>query len=257
MPLYTYTGQASYMDDPSTAAVTEGFGLMFYNARWYDPSLGRFAQADTMIPLSQGVQAWDRYSYVNNSPVRYNDPTGHQRATQDEAGSASGCSDDLYCVNGKPKEEQEEKSGCTFTDDNGSFTCDVTLDEEEVQDLTAKLDAQMVQNTVTLTAASALMFGGFGCLLGPEGCLAGSVVGAFVGVGLSAVDAISYYAIRTELRETGHVVYRYDHSSILPRISIDGGSGFKERLFPSLTTARVNTYIVNNYLYTDVTHPTQ
>jgi pyocin large subunit-like protein len=23
------------------------------------------------------VQAWDRYAYVNNNPVRYNDPSGH------------------------------------------------------------------------------------------------------------------------------------------------------------------------------------
>jgi hypothetical protein len=31
-----------------------------------------------MIPEStQGVQAWDRYGYANNSPVRFNDPTGH------------------------------------------------------------------------------------------------------------------------------------------------------------------------------------
>ena len=46
---YTYTGQYSYMDDPTTAGVTEGFGLMFYQARWYDPGLGRFAQADTVV----------------------------------------------------------------------------------------------------------------------------------------------------------------------------------------------------------------
>jgi RHS repeat-associated protein len=65
------------MDDPSTSGVTEGFGLMFYNARWYDPALGRFAQADTIIPQHQGVQAWDRFAYTNNNPVRYTDPTGH------------------------------------------------------------------------------------------------------------------------------------------------------------------------------------
>ena len=47
------------------------------NARWYDPSLGRFAQADSIVPVSQGTQAWDRYAYVNNNPIRYNDPTGH------------------------------------------------------------------------------------------------------------------------------------------------------------------------------------
>jgi len=65
---YTYTGQYSYTDD---------FGLMFYNARWYDPILGRFNQPDSTIPLSQGVQAWDRYAYVNNSPLIYVDPSGH------------------------------------------------------------------------------------------------------------------------------------------------------------------------------------
>jgi hypothetical protein len=43
LPNYTFIGQYSYMDDPSTAAVTEGFGLMFYNARWYDSYLCSFA----------------------------------------------------------------------------------------------------------------------------------------------------------------------------------------------------------------------
>ncbi|MDQ3004855.1 MAG: RHS repeat-associated core domain-containing protein [Chloroflexota bacterium] len=66
---YQYTGQFSYTAD---------FGLYFYNARWYDPSLGRFAQADTIIPQSQGVQAWDRYAYVNNNPIKYVDPNGHE-----------------------------------------------------------------------------------------------------------------------------------------------------------------------------------
>src|SRR5512138_3707522 len=57
---YTYTGQYSNMGD---------FGLMFYNARWYDPALGRFAQADSVVP--DGVQGYDRYTYGNNNPSRY------------------------------------------------------------------------------------------------------------------------------------------------------------------------------------------
>jgi RHS repeat-associated protein len=53
-------------------------GLHFYGARWYDSLLGRWIQPDTIVPLeSQGVQAWDRYAYANNNPVRYNDPSGH------------------------------------------------------------------------------------------------------------------------------------------------------------------------------------
>ena len=38
---YTYTGQYSNVND---------FGLLYYNARWYDPYLNRFAQADSIIP---------------------------------------------------------------------------------------------------------------------------------------------------------------------------------------------------------------
>ena len=48
---------------------------MYYNARWLDPALGRFAQADSIVPA--GVQGPDRYAYANNNPVNYTDPTGH------------------------------------------------------------------------------------------------------------------------------------------------------------------------------------
>jgi RHS repeat-associated protein len=46
-----------------------GIELYYYNARWYDASLGRFAQADTIIP--PGVQGYDHYAYGNNSTADY------------------------------------------------------------------------------------------------------------------------------------------------------------------------------------------
>ena len=69
---YQYTGQYSHTAD---------FGLMYYNARWYDPALGRFAQADSIVP--PGVQGLDRYAYVMNNPLRYTDPTGHRNCEED------------------------------------------------------------------------------------------------------------------------------------------------------------------------------
>ena len=52
-------------------------GLYFYNARYYDPLLGRFIQADTIIPNPANPQSLNRYAYTLNHPLRYTDPSGH------------------------------------------------------------------------------------------------------------------------------------------------------------------------------------
>lgn len=52
-------------------------GLMFYHARYYSPILGRFISPDTVVPDSKNPQAWNRYSYTANNPLRYTDPSGH------------------------------------------------------------------------------------------------------------------------------------------------------------------------------------
>jgi len=51
--------------------------LLYYGARYYDPALRRWVQADTIVPNPQNPQALNRYSYVLNNPLRYTDPTGH------------------------------------------------------------------------------------------------------------------------------------------------------------------------------------
>ena len=71
---FTYTGQQ----------VDAQTGLMFYNARWYDPALGRFLSADTIVPDPGNPQDLNRYAYVRNNPVRYRDPSGHGRCVDEE-----------------------------------------------------------------------------------------------------------------------------------------------------------------------------
>jgi len=51
--------------------------LYDYVARRYDPLLGRFIQADTIVPSPQSPQSLNRYAYVLNAPLRFTDPTGH------------------------------------------------------------------------------------------------------------------------------------------------------------------------------------
>ncbi|MFZ1474383.1 MAG: RHS repeat-associated core domain-containing protein, partial [Anaerolineae bacterium] len=63
---YRFTGQR---EDAS-------IGLYFYNARYYDPALGRFISADTLVPQPQNPQSLNRYSYALNNSVRFSDPTG-------------------------------------------------------------------------------------------------------------------------------------------------------------------------------------
>ena len=60
---------------------------------YYDPALGRFTQADTIVPEPGNPQALNRYSYSANNPLRFIDPSGHRF----ECGAQGGeCSNDTY-----------------------------------------------------------------------------------------------------------------------------------------------------------------
>jgi len=63
---YTFTDQEE--DDEA--------GLYNYKARLYDPLLGRFISADSIVPEPGNLQAYNRYSYCLNNPVIYTDPSG-------------------------------------------------------------------------------------------------------------------------------------------------------------------------------------
>jgi len=71
---YRFTGQRQ-----------EGtIGLYDYGARFYDPLLGRFLSADTVVPEPGNPQALNRYAYVLNNPLKYTDPSGHKYDVPDE-----------------------------------------------------------------------------------------------------------------------------------------------------------------------------
>jgi RHS repeat-associated protein len=52
-------------------------GLYYYNARYYDLSVGQFTQPDSLVADPLNPAAWNRFSYVYNAPTNYVDPSGH------------------------------------------------------------------------------------------------------------------------------------------------------------------------------------
>lgn len=56
-------------------------GLIHTNGRLYDGAIGRFTSADPFVQDEAGTQAYNRYSYVFNNPMRYVDPSGYIAAS--------------------------------------------------------------------------------------------------------------------------------------------------------------------------------
>jgi len=71
---YRFTGQEF---DPE-------YHLYNYDARLYDPVVGRFISPDTIVPEPFNPQSLNRYAYCLNNPLRYTDPSGHQNDDDDD-----------------------------------------------------------------------------------------------------------------------------------------------------------------------------
>jgi RHS repeat-associated protein len=92
-------------------------GLMDYRARFYSPSLGRFTQPDTLVPGAGNSQGLDRYMYVFNNPLSYNDPSGHLPRM---------CRDD---------ERRDRKGNCVPDDATPSVSIiqDLPINDEDIE----------------------------------------------------------------------------------------------------------------------------
>jgi len=102
---FGYTGQRQ---------LGEGMGgLMNYKARFYSPMLGRFIQPDSITP--GGPQGLNRYSYVGNNPINFNDPTGHMMSVGEGGGGCSPCTKlDPPISDPDEEKDKEDEERCTY-----------------------------------------------------------------------------------------------------------------------------------------------
>lgn len=62
-------GYTGHVNDPDT-------GLVYMQARYYDPAVGRFVSVDPVSPTPGKLYSFNRFDYVNNNPTRFIDPDG-------------------------------------------------------------------------------------------------------------------------------------------------------------------------------------
>ncbi len=60
-------------------------GLVDLNARWYNPTAGKFMNEDTYPGVLSQPQTQNRYSYALNNPVNMWDPSGHVAVPVDQS----------------------------------------------------------------------------------------------------------------------------------------------------------------------------
>ncbi|OOG50935.1 hypothetical protein B0E50_01720 [Rhodanobacter sp. C01] len=62
-------GYTGHVNDPES-------GLVYMQARYYDPSVGRFISEDQEAPAAGNAFNFNRYDYANNNPILNVDPDG-------------------------------------------------------------------------------------------------------------------------------------------------------------------------------------
>ena len=111
--LYLPFGSARYSNGtlPTRYGFTEqrgdlSTGLDYYNARYYDPVLGQFTSADSVL------DGLNRYAYVGDNPETLTDPTGHDGWFDDVSKIAVGVATWVGLANPVPRASSQQQASC-------------------------------------------------------------------------------------------------------------------------------------------------
>ena len=88
-----YTSGTMPTSQRFTGQREDGTGLVYMNARYYDPAIGQFISPDTIVPDPRKVFAYNRYMYGYGNPLEYSDPSGHCATNSTREHRAANCHD--------------------------------------------------------------------------------------------------------------------------------------------------------------------
>ena len=78
----TSTGDSFFNEVTFTGSVADASGLLYMNARYYNPATARFLSQDSYTGSASVPWTQHLYAYCNNNPVNMVDPTGHAPVRQ-------------------------------------------------------------------------------------------------------------------------------------------------------------------------------
>ena len=73
----TASGEAFFNEVTFTGSISDASGLLYMNARYYNPATARFLSQDSYTGSAFDPWTQHLYAYCNNNPVNMVDPTGH------------------------------------------------------------------------------------------------------------------------------------------------------------------------------------
>ncbi|SRR6266498_1115860 len=139
---------------------------------WNSPYINHFISADTVVASYANPQDLNRFSYVNDNPLRYTDPTGH-----------------AYCdlINSQNKEDCNAGEWRIATSDvlHAHHKKHITVNVNAIVDpLAWEHIAIGIFGGMALIGTGVMMIraGVYACGLGPVGCVVGVGLGIVPGV---------------------------------------------------------------------------
>jgi RHS repeat-associated protein len=172
-------------------------GLIDMQARYFDPLIGRFISADTVVPSPFDPQSLNRFSYVRNSPLNRVDPTGHDDVFAQLGGFVLGVGMGLAEANLPPPQQVAQAADSLSVQESSFATGRVVGNVLGI----AQGLAEVAAGAGVDVGGGGLCLTGIGCVVGAPAVAAGTAI-AVHGVAV-ATNATGQLAKNASLIKTG------------------------------------------------------